>query len=251
MKVLQEEMVRQMYLRGGQTEIRVEEDTYITPQARAYLREKGLHLVAGQFVEENREIKPAPEMTESSFQSVEGERLAHKPEHWTHLYGNILVPKRHPRILLRGRLDELEGEIVALQCHTANQMCALTRDLEEILTFCRSLMSAEVSGKALSEWTLLGLNSAQLRERSQHPQTYFGIGHIRLDYHLGAWVAALNRLRTLSRQVELAAAAAFLRVDGTAERADLMEAYNRLSSAFYILMLQRVAEDRQGRGRHG
>lgn len=250
MKVLQEAMVRQLHLRGGQMEIRVEPDTYVTPQAQAYLREKGLRLITEWPMEENREIKPDREAEEKGFQTVEGEPLAHKPEHWTHLYGTVLVPKHHPRIVLRGQLDELEGEIVALQCRTADLMPDLTRDLEEILTFCRSLMRAEVTGEPLTEWTLLGRSSAALREHSQHPQTYFGIGHIQPHYHLGIWIAALNRLRTLSRQVELAAAAAFLRADGTAERADLMEAYNRLSSACYILMLQHAAEQ-QRRGRHG
>lgn len=55
----------------------------------------------------------------------------------------------------------------------------------------------------------------------------------------------LNRLRALSRQAELAAAEAFVRPDGTAERGDLLEGYNRLSSAFYLLML-RLAAEREG-----
>lgn len=247
MQVLQEAMVRQMHLRGGQTEIRVEPGTYITPQAQAYLREKDLRLITAWPVEENKEIKPDLETEEKGFQTVDGEHLANKPEYWTHLYGNVLVPKHHPRIILRGQLDALEGEIVALQCRTADRMHDLTRDLEEILTFCRSLMRAEVTGMPFPEWTLLGYSSSALREYSQHPKTYFGISHIQPHYHLGVWIAALNRLRTLSRQVELAAVVAFLRADGTAERTDLMEAYNRLSSTFYILMLRQAAAH-QGRG---
>ena len=35
-----------------------------------------------------------------------------KPEHMTHLRGNSLVRKDHPRILFRGWIDALEGELL-------------------------------------------------------------------------------------------------------------------------------------------
>lgn len=166
-----------------------------------------------------------------------------KPEHMTHLHGNVLVPKTHPRIVLRGRLDSLEAEIVCLQLRAQRAgEETLAGWLEEITTFCRCLMSCEVAEKPLGKWKLLGLESRELREQSQQPRKYFGVGHLLPDCRLGEWSVELNRLRALSRQVELAAAEAFVHPDGMAERDDLLQGYNRLSSAFYLLMLRLAAE---------
>ena len=38
-----------------------------------------------------------------------------KPEHMTHLVGNVLVVKNHPRILFRGKLDSLQSLFVLAQ----------------------------------------------------------------------------------------------------------------------------------------
>ena len=48
------------------------------------------------------------------------------------------------------------------------------------------------------------------------------------EYTMGEICVALNRLRTAVRETELAAAAAFCSADGC-ERADIVEALNRLS----------------------
>ncbi len=239
MQVLQEDTVRQLHLKQGKTEIHVGPKTYVTQQARDYIKEKRLTLIVDGETPENRDIRPAPEMAAGRFRTLSGQLLDHKPEHMTHLYGNTLVPKNHPRIVLRGQLDSLEAEIVELQVQAAAAGEAeLVSGLEELLAFCRSLMGSEVTGKPLAEWKLLGLDSAGLREWSQHPQEHFGIGHLMPDYRLGPWCAALNRLRARSRQVELAAVDAFVRPDGSAEREDLLRGYNRLSSAIYVLMLR-------------
>lgn len=243
MEVLQEDTVRQLHLKQGRTEIHIAPKTYVTQQARDYIKEKRLTLIVDGEPPENREIRPAPEMAAGRFRTESGETLNEKPEHMTHLHGNVLVPKTHPRILLRGRLDSLEAEIVCLQVRARGAgEEALAGWLEEIVAFCRGLMSCEVTEKPLEDWTLLGLKSRELREQSRQPRKFFGVGHLLPDWRLGEWSAELNRLRALSRQVELAAAEAFIHPDGTAERPDLLQGHNRLSSAFYILMLRLAAE---------
>nr|WP_325196576.1 cobalamin adenosyltransferase [uncultured Oscillibacter sp.] len=247
MQVLQEDTVRQLHLKQGKTEIHVGPKTYVTQQARDYIKEKRLTLIVDGETPENRDIRPAPEMAAGRFRTESGQVLDHKPEHMTHLHGNVLVPKTHPRIVLRGQLDSLEAEIVCLQVRTQRAgEEALTNQLTEVLGFCRGLMGSEVTGTPLKDWKLLGLDSQGLREQSQQPQKYFGIGHLMPDYRLGEWGAELNRLRAMSRQVELAAADAFIRPDGTAEREDLLQGYNRLSSAFYVLMLQLASSGKEG-----
>jgi len=247
MQVLQEDTVRQLHLKQGQTVVHVSPNTYITQQARDYIREKRLTLTVDGETPENREIRPAPEMAAGRFRTESGQVLLEKPEYMTHLHGNVLVPKNHPRIVLRGWLDRLEAEIVELQVRAAEAgEKTVSARLEELLQFCRTLMSCEVRGAPLQDWTLLGLDSAGLRAHSQQPQKYLSVGHLLPDVRLGVWGAGLNRLRALSRQAELAAVDAFVRPDGTAERADLLEGYNRLSSAFYILMLRLAAAGREG-----
>lgn len=248
MDVLQEDAVRQLFLRKGIREIHVSPAVYVTPQARAYISEKGLALVVDGAALENREIRPAPEMASGRFQTEDGRPLAVKPEHMTHLYGNVLVAKTHPRIVLRGKLDSLEAEILCLQAQAAEAGRAeLAEDLGELMDFCRHLMESEVTAGPLREWKLLGLDQEELRRRSQHPREYYGIGHPRPEAVLGIWYARLNRLRALSRETELAAVTAFLQPDGSVSRPELVQGYNRMSSAIYLIMLRLAAErKRQG-----
>ena len=61
-----------------------------------------------------------------------------KPEHMTHLRGDHLVYKDHPRIAFRGAIDSLEAEIIVLQTITEKQhLHTLTEDLEEIIKTIR------------------------------------------------------------------------------------------------------------------
>lgn len=248
MQVLQEDTVRQLHLKQGRTEIHVGPKTYVTQQARDYIKDKRLTLIVDGAPPENRDIRPAAEMAAGRFRTEGGQVLDHKPEHMTHLHGNVLVPKNHPRIVLRGKLDALEADIISLQVQTAAAgEDALTTGLGELLDLCRSLMGCEVTGKPLPAWKVLGLDSAGLRDHSHHPKERIGVGHLMPDYTLGRWSAELNRLRTESRAVELAAVEAFVKPDGSAEREDLLEALNRLSSAFYVLMLRLAADGEKGK----
>jgi ethanolamine utilization cobalamin adenosyltransferase len=74
------------------------------------------------------------------------------------------------------------------------------------------------------------------------------VGHEHLvpDASHGPDVARLNWLRAMSREVELAAMQVFARPDLSVEREDLILALNRLSSAFYVLMLLTLSAQ-QGR----
>ena len=53
-----------------------------------------------------------------------------------------------------------------------------------------------------------------------------------------ASVLALNWVRCIARQTELAAVAAFTDRDGLPTRTDILRALNRMSSMIYILMVQ-------------
>ena len=73
-----------------------------------------------------------------------------KPEHMTHLYGDVLVPKNHPRILLRGKMDTLESELIL--CQLADK--SLEGPVGEILGLARQIIRCEVLGEPL-KWDTL------------------------------------------------------------------------------------------------
>lgn len=250
MNIIREDTVRQLHLKQNQTEIHVCPGDYITPQARDYIRDKRLRLVVEKAsVEENLDIRPSTEQKTGRYVTEDGRTMSEKPEHMTHLHGNVLVSKNHPRIVLRGQLDALEAEIIAFQvCSDTSMQTELMGRLDQLLDFCRSLLSCEVTGKPLPALDLLGMEASELREVSHHPREHFGIGHLLPNRWLGPVCAGLNRLRTLSRETELVAVNAFCRPDGTAAREDLLRGLNRLSSAFYILMLRQAAAQNNKQG---
>ncbi len=151
-----------------------------------------------------------------------------KPEHMTHLNGDVLVPKTHPRIAFRGKLDTLESELILCQL----ALPSLHKQLGELLELAREIIRCDVLERTLGEWDLLGLAPADLRRRSQIPQEYYGIPHFMPSAEDGEIIAKLNHLRTQVRETELSAAAAF--PEG---RTDIIQALNRMSSAVYLLMI--------------
>lgn len=58
----------------------------------------------------------------------------------THLRGNILIPKTHPRIAFRGGIDTLEAELPCAQAADG----PLRQTLCAMLDFVRSLIRADV-----------------------------------------------------------------------------------------------------------
>jgi ethanolamine utilization cobalamin adenosyltransferase len=85
----------------------------------------------------------------------------------------------------------------------------------------------------------LGFSSKDLRERSHHPEKYFGRNHLLMHHSMGPLCIRLNLLRTVAREAELAAVAAMKNSPGSECCCeDVVEALNRLSSLFYILIFK-------------
>ncbi|UHA72526.1 cobalamin adenosyltransferase [Paenibacillus sp. 481] len=173
------------------------------------------------------------------FRTLYGGFLETKPEHMTHLYGNMLVFKDHPRILFRGKLDSLETKLLEAQisCHKLH-MTKLVNDLEEILQFVRRIVRCEVLSESIEEFNLLGMTPKELREQSHFPKKYFGLEHFQPSFDMGEAVVVINALRTMTRETELLAYQAFKKDHGEAEREDIIRTLNRLSSLFWIIMFR-------------
>ncbi len=265
MKILTDAMLRAGYFLSRQETYHVSEDTILTPAAEDFVKEHHIQLVydgalscrqpyAGGEPSESAEKSDGPAFKAMPMAAVPldkegrplyvdaatGKTLAEKPENMTHLHGNVLVKKSHPQIAFRGMLDSLEARIMAIQVITADRgECELTRALDEVLAFVRQILGAEVLDHPLGDMRLLGLDSAGLRYESHHIKEIYGIAHPMPDYHMGEVCMALNELRTLAREAELAAVKAF-DDGGKCTRPDIIEAMNRLSSVVYIMFCREL-----------
>lgn len=229
MELLTREDVRRMSDNGTRGPVVVNKGQTLTPGARDWLAAHKVQAVYPQGREEGNLPSPA------RYRTLSGATLAEKPEHMTHLKGNILVPKDHPRIAFRGMIDALEAETLLTQ-RAAADYPKLVAELEEVLSFVRNFIRCDVLDEPLKELNLCGYNAAQLREYSHYPDKHLGQPHFLPSHTDSPALLAVNRLRTLVRQTELSAYAAFQDADGAVTRGDIILGLNRLSSLMWIMM---------------
>ena len=191
----------------------------LTPSARDFLRRERIPILSPEQMQKER------------WQLLSGGFAEEKPEHMTHLNGDVLVPKTHPRIRFRGAMDTLEAEL--LLCGSSTR---------PILELAKRLLRCDVLNEPVGEITLYGLSEDRQRQLSHFPQEYFGIAHFMPDYSDSGPLLQLNRCRCAARAAELAAVEAFSDRDGNPTRPDILKALNRMSSMLYILMLEAKAE---------
>lgn len=198
----------------------------LTPGARDWLRQEKI------------DILPASEARPERFELLGGGYIEEKPEHMTHLHGDVLVEKSHPRIGFRGAVDTLEAEIMLCQLNCGK----FPRELGEILALARRLIACDVLNEPVPEEKLCGLTEAEIRHHSHFPQEHYGQPHFMPEHTDGAAVLWLNRARCAARAAELMAVRAFVDGEGIPFREDILKAMNRLSSMLYILMIQAKKE---------
>lgn len=206
-----------------------EKDT-LTPGARDFLRREKI------------DILPASQAPISEYRLENGAVLTRKPEHMTHLHGDVLVLKTHPRIAFRGAIDTLEAEL--LWCQSIIKPPYSER-IGEILAYARNLIRCEVLDEPVRQERLCGLTEAELRDRSHRPQDFYSQPHFMPSAADSKTVLALNKCRTAIRAAERTAARAFIDGQGNCTRTDILQALNRMSSMVYILMIQAKAEGSQ------
>ena len=195
----------------------------LTPSARDWLSAQRIPIL------------PAEEAKPQRYRLLGGGYCEKKPEHMTHLQGDVLVPKTHPRIDFRGKVDLLEAELILCKLNTG------ISGLQEVLELARRLIRCDVLEEPVGEFTLGGLTEEQQRKQSHFPQQTFGIAHFMPEAEDGQRIAHLNRCRALCRSAELAACHAFADGEGNPTRPDILRALNRMSSYLWIMMIQRKA----------
>ncbi len=205
---------------------------------RVFYLGKGDQLTSGarDFLRRERiEILPAEQAKPQQYQLLGGGFVTEKPEHLTHLNGNVLVHKTHPRIAFRGAMDTLETELMLCQLVVGPD---IRKDLGEILELARRLIRCDVLDEPVPEGKLCGLTEEEQRSRSHRPQDFYGQPHFMPEYADGAAMLQLSRARCTARDAELKAVAAFSDREGNPTRVDILRAMNRMSSMLYILMIK-------------
>lgn len=204
---------------------------------RVFFLGKGDQLTPGArdwLSRERIEIRSAETAKIDTYKLLGGGYLTEKPEHMTHLNGDVLVSKRHPRIAFRGAIDSLEAELLLCQLNAES----VRWELGEILELARHLIRCDVMNEPVARDTLCGLTEKEIREHSHRPQDYYGQPHFMPSVSDGAAVLHLNRCRCIARSAELAAVRAFVDGEGNMTREDILRALNRVSSMLYILMIR-------------
>ena len=208
---------------------------------RVFYLGKGHQLTSGArdwLARERIQILPAEQAGTGEYRLANGGSIREKPEHMTHLNAELLVPKTHPRIRFRGKLDTLEAELILTQLAEPD----LVTPVGEILTLARRIIRCDVLAEPLKEDRLMGLTEEELRRRSHFPQEHYGQPHFTPSAADGMVIAQLNRARCIAREAELAAVEAFADREGNPTRVDILRAMNRISSALYLLMIRKKAK---------
>lgn len=224
----------------GETEVRA--NIRNRDGKRVFFLGKGDQLTASArdyLTRERISILPAEQAKQECFRLLSGGFVTEKPEHMTHLNGDVLVPKTHPRIAFRGAMDSLEGELMLCQLNLEEPW---RKQVGEVLEFARELIRCDVMEEPVSRKTLCGLTEGELRSRSHRPQEFYGQAHFMPEVSDGSAVLWLNRARCAARNAELAAVRAFSDREGNPNRVDILQALNRMSSMLYILMIQVKAQ---------
>lgn len=245
MKVITEAILRDE-LRNSEPEFYyIPEGKILSPAAREYLQQKKIKITKEKLNSESsavkKETKSEPVETELKGKFVDFETGAFynvKPEHMTHLYGNVLVPKDHARIKFRGKLDSLQALIVLNQSilDVKGKNRKLIEDLNSVLSVLQEMMRCDVLDEEFKNDRIIGLTHEELHERSHNPMKFYNIKQMMLpDYSMGIEYGLLNQIRTAVRETEVVAVGAF-RVGSKYTRRDIVMELNRLSSAIHIMM---------------
>ena len=239
MALLTQDDVRAMSNGGTRGPVVVGRDQRLTPGALDYLRAHRVEIVYPQGRADSAGDRGDGPDKGGRYQTLFGAALDHKPEHMTHLRGNTLVFKDHPRIAFRGMIDLLEAEItLAQRAAAAEGYPAVAGELEEVLAFVRRYIRFDVLDEPVGAIKLCGYTPEQLRAFSHYPERHLGQPHFMVHYTDGPAILAVNKLRTVVRQTELAAYAAFRDRDGNVTRPDMILGLNRLSSLMWIIMIK-------------
>ncbi|MCZ7611669.1 MAG: ethanolamine utilization cob(I)yrinic acid a,c-diamide adenosyltransferase EutT [Ignavibacterium sp.] len=261
-KFLTETELREKFSLTWGTEIHLPYNTRLTPSASQYLNdrkvsvkyidEQGKVFVKNSFGDnDNKEKKVHPLTTsdqrpDALYCGLCNNKIETKSDVLTWLDSNHLVPKNHPQIAFRGKLDSMISYAVLVQNEFVNYDGPeiIKRFLADIRSNMGNVLKAEVKDENLDPIFMGDFSDDAIRKISHNPLKYLGHDHIVPELSHGKWVASLNYLRSMVREAELVAANLYIDSSLNVLRPDIMRALNRLSSALYIVMIMVLVSDK-------
>ena len=187
-----------------------------------------------------REGSAAPAAIASTGPGISCAASAERREGMTYLDASTAVPKSHPRIMLRGKLDSLLAATILVQTQfdPKNKLSSYLKEcLADIADWVMAILAAEVSGNDCTAGIVGGMDASALHTVSRDPKKYLGLDPFIPSAAMGSNAALLNWLRALARETEVTSARSGL------EREDIGASLNRLSSAVYVLVLLTLAAE--------
>ncbi len=157
----------------------------------------------------------------------------------TLLDAGVEVPKNHPSIVMRGKLDMLLAQVVLTQTQfdpKDRKPAFLKECLNDIHAWVLVTLQGEVTGQTVCATGMGGMDIPTLHLISQEPKKYLGLDHMAAHAAMGGNVALINWLRASVRETEVVAV-------NCSKNMDVLCSLNRLSSALYVLMLLTVAAE--------
>ncbi len=146
------------------------------------------------------------------------------------------MKKTDSRMMLRGKLDTLNAQMILIQTCSMNQN--YISDIEEVRQIIRRLQRCEAMNETYEGRLILwGIDEDDIHTQSHNPLQYFGLGHILPDKDMKRESSELNLLRTLIREAELLSCRVF-----ESDELRISHILNRLSSALYILTYRYLPE---------
>ena len=253
MPVITEGMLRKLDKEGQLEKVHITEKDILTPSAREFLNVKKIYFYKKRSQDQvvnnesdnvnkdkdsqanTSEEKAPPKRQYKDY--ITGATYDKKPEFMTQLFGNELVVKNHKRIVLRGKFDILQAEVIRYwKKYEKNKK--LESDIAQAYRFVRDLFISEMTDTPFQERDVLGYDIDTLKDITHNTIKYYKTGHLfEINADFDEAVIDINCLRALSRECEVAAVDAFYK-EGKTERVDMLKALNRLSSILYLMMLK-------------
>ncbi len=255
-KFITEDYLREHFSLSHGSEIQLTFECRFTPAAQSLLSEKNIavrwHDEKGQmFIADNLSTVDGP--TPTTLLKVHplksnnirpengcllcGSEVEVKPALMTHLNDKLLVPKTHPRIELRGKLDSCISYCVIVQTQLQDCPALLQGFMADIRSYLGHILQAEVTERELGLPELGDFSASSIHQWSHQPLKYLDHDHMLPDVAYGPLVAQLNFLRALVRELELISSRVFLDASMQLSRPDIIAGLNRLSSAVYVVMI--------------
>ena len=254
-KFLTEKELRENFSLAWGTEIHLPLNTKLTPSASQFLTDRKIRV---KFIDEHGEVfikdnlksdkntvKKVHPLTTSDQKGEElhcslcNNKIENKSDVLTWLDSNSLVPKNHPRILFRGKLDNMISYCVLVQNEFENFSGpdVIKKYLSDLRSYMGGILRAEVKDEKTVNLFMGDFDADAIHKMSHNPLKYLGYDHIVPELSHGRWIALLNYLRAIVREAEVNAANLYIDPALRVTRPDILNSLNRLSSAIYVLMI--------------